>query len=170
MIVEVRCCERHSMPKNEFCSWLTSTFCNFVFAPIVSKPCPWEPYPHNICDALEGLEPWDVVLFLSRGASQICRQFSWYLEPLVLIPQFVVLYRRRTYPFWVSAAFIQAGGAWGRRHNYTASSSTCTQIPERATFVNLSQAECRSLSCSSWVFAWYFVIIVKLSTWFPSCG
>ncbi|KAF5832197.1 hypothetical protein DUNSADRAFT_11981 [Dunaliella salina] len=31
---------------------------------------------------------------------EICRQFSWYLEPVVLIPQWLVMWRRKNYPFW----------------------------------------------------------------------
>lgn len=40
---------------------------------------------------------------------EICRQFSWYLEPLVLIPQWLVMWRRKSYPFWVLAFAILAG-------------------------------------------------------------
>lgn len=35
---------------------------------------------------------------------EICHQCSWFLEPLVLIPQFLVMVRRRSYGIWVGAA------------------------------------------------------------------
>ena len=40
--------------------------------------------------------------------AQICHQCSWYLEPLVLIPQLLVMYRRKSYPFWVSLPCVTA--------------------------------------------------------------
>lgn len=41
--------------------------------------------------------------------AQIFHSFSWYLEPLALIPQFVLMYRRQRYDSWVAAFTVMAG-------------------------------------------------------------
>ncbi len=50
--------------------------------------------------------------------AQIFHQFSWYLEPLALIPQFVLLANRRgAYPRWV-LAYLAMAGAEGLLDNW----------------------------------------------------
>uniref|UniRef100_A0A7S0WPI8 Uncharacterized protein n=1 Tax=Chlamydomonas leiostraca TaxID=1034604 RepID=A0A7S0WPI8_9CHLO len=49
--------------------------------------------------------PFLLAIIYNRVAMvvEIFHQFSWYLEPLVLVPQFALMYKRQKYDTWVAA-------------------------------------------------------------------